>query len=544
MSSFKKSPYIPLLFSLSAAVGTFGSTMVQAHGYMEFPPDHANACDKGLTTGDGLCSEAASSNKNGINRGSAGNNHQAVVFDHQLCSASMGGEYSVLDVPSALRHTTTITPDENGEVEFTYYVTANHATWYMDVFVTKDGFDPDTQTLTWADLERIDTINYRGEVLDKGPQKYKVKIPSHVTGKRLMYNIWQRPHQSQPDHEVLGPPPADSWDSNEAFYSCMNVYVDGDGVVPGPDSQWVHEEKFADNKGDLNVGDTVRARIMMEGTEKYTPTVEIDNHNTSASVWKLDLAREINNNSTATEYMKVGVKNSDDEVILSDNAEHNYIYFKDEDLSHLVEVISPDQDGFQFSWHGLQDEYIMTGDQFVLPINLQIDEGDDGQYTYEALLTEITQKSGAPQVVRGTVGEQPAKSFTITQDAHYSVKVTVTDEYDNLEEEIYTFTVTKQDVPEPGETQVTWINNHSQPFIAALQSGLWGEWVQPGSQLTVQPDGDIFNIPGWEVEVGESTIFGAAINNGVTYVNCGTLPLLGNIEVVVASDGTCSVTTK
>lgn len=85
MSSFKKSPYLPLLFSLSAAVGTFGSTMVQAHGYMEFPPDHANACDKKLTTGDGLCSEAASSNKNGINQGTAGNNHQAVVFDHQLC---------------------------------------------------------------------------------------------------------------------------------------------------------------------------------------------------------------------------------------------------------------------------------------------------------------------------------------------------------------------------------------------------------------------------------------------------------------------------
>lgn len=452
--------------------------------------------------------------------------------------------YSVLDVPSSLRHTTTITPDENGEVEFTYYVTANHATWYMDVFVTKEGFDPDTQTLTWADLERIDTIDYKGEMLDKGPQKYKVKIPSHVTGKRLIYNIWQRPHQSQPDHEVLGAPPANSWDSHEAFYSCINVYVDGDGIDPGPDSQWVHEEKFADDKGDLNVGDTVRARIMMAGTEKYTPTVEIDNHNTSASVWKLDLAREINNNSTASEYMKVGVKNSDDEVILSDNAEHNYIYYKEENLSHLVEVISPDQEDFQFSWHGLEDEYIMTGDSLVLPINLQIDEGDDGQYSYEALLTEMTQKSGAPQVVNGIVGEQPAKAFTITQDAHYSVKVTVTDEYNNREEDIFTFTVTKQDVPDPGETQVTWINNHSQPFIAALQSGLWGDWVQPGSQLTVQPDGDIFNIPGWEVEVGESTTFGAAINNGVTYVNCGALPLSGNIEVVVASDGTCNVTTK
>jgi predicted carbohydrate-binding protein with CBM5 and CBM33 domain len=542
MSTFKKSSYAPLLLSLSAVAAVLSSTTVHAHGYMTSPPDYAQACSTGQTTSDELCSETASVNKNGINQGNAGNNHQAVVFDNQLCSASKGGEYSVLDVPSSERYTTQITPDENGEVEFSYYVTAAHKTWYMDVFVTRNGFDPDTQTLTWADLERIDTIDYKGELLEQGDQKYKVQWPEDKTGKRIVYNIWQRTNPDQPDHEVLGSPPQDVWDSYEAFYSCMNVYVDG--VDPGPGSEWVHEEKFADDKDDLNVGDTVKARIMMEGTEKYTPSVEIDNHNTSASVWKLDLAREINNNPSATEYMKVGVKNSDDEVILSDNAEHNYIYFKEEGLSHLVEVINPEQDDFQFSWNGLEDEYVMSGGQLVLPIDLQIDEGDDGQYTYEALLTEITQKSGAPQMVSGTVGEQPAKAFTLTEAASYSVKVTVTDEYDNREENIFTFVVQNEDVPEPTDTQVTWINNHNQPIISALQSGIWGDWVQPGSQLTVQPDGGIFNIPGWEVEEGESTTFGAAIDNGVTYVNCGALPLSGNIEVIVASDGTCSVSVK
>ncbi|WP_038172786.1 MULTISPECIES: lytic polysaccharide monooxygenase [Vibrio] len=489
------------VFALSALAATMVMmpNMASAHGYMVKPQDRAYSCDQGSTPNDNhICNSKVAEQKNEINQGAANGDHKAVIKDHQLCSASKGGQYSVLDVPSAKRHVTELVPDQDGYVEFEYHMTAPHKTWYFDLFVTRDGFNPDTDELTWADLERVAVLDESGKMPPHvgGTYKYKVKWPDNKRGKRLVYQVWQRTNPSHKPHEVLGKPPQNVWDSGEAFYSCMDVFVDGGGYKPDPEpgDQWVHQERFAGDKGDLKVGDTAIARIMYEGTTRYEPSVKIDSHNTSEDVWKLELAEEINRNATASEYMEVGVKESNGDIELTHDVNRNNIYFVSEKFSHLTQVVGGEQEEFTFSWPSLQASYTLAGKPIEIPIDLRIDEGDNGEYTYKATLSSMTNNSGQPDIVTGVVGEKPHKFFLVDDEDNYSVSVEVTDSYDNTELDTYNFSVEQGNSEVPNNVDYVYpqgLANYTKGTVVDFgKEGIWqcfGPWYSNCSNSVFAP---------------------------------------------------------
>lgn len=532
------------VFTLSTLSLAMVPQSAKAHGYMVVPQDYANSCKEGTTTDPTLCTETIGNQRNQIVQGEAAGNHKHVV-PQNLCSANMGGEYSALDIPSSNRYATTLTPDTDGYIEISYMTTADHKTWYTDIFVTRDGFNPDTDALTWADLERVEAIDWHGKFMSgsdtigtAGIKKYKVKWPEAKTGKRILYQVWQRTNPYHMEHEVLGKPVQNVWDSNEAFYSCANINIVSDGTPPD-DSQWKSNEKFAPETPHLKIGDIVTARIMVDGTTRVEIDLDINANNIEQKVWKHELATKVNAHKPTEDLLEVGVLNSEtDEVTLSANHELNRIFFTNEGFSHLIHVTQADQTEFEFTWNGLQDVYDKKpGESINIPLDLVITEGNDVSYTYIATLIETVQRNGQPVVIEGTVGD--LQSFKIDKTGEYSVNVVIKDENEVTESRYFSFNVKESTNPEPGNTSVTWNNQSGVPVMVALQHGIWGEWVSAGATLNLSSDAELFNRPGWEVKEGDELNLGALVN-GVEYVSCGKVTFSGDIMLNI-SKNSCSV---
>ncbi|MCG9677189.1 lytic polysaccharide monooxygenase [Vibrio sp. Isolate24] len=433
---------------LTAALSSVYVTPVSAHGYMVSPQDYANSCYENTTTDPSLCNSTVKNQKNEINSGSAAGDHQAVIKDEELCSASKGGDYSVLDIPSANRYATEIELDENGEFEITYMHTAVHKTWYWDLFVTRDGFNPDTDRLTWADLERLTVIDGKGGLPDQ-VIKYKVKWPEGKTGKHIIYQVWQRPNPDHKAHEVLGEPPQDVWDSPEAFYSCANVIV-GDHE-PGPDeSPWVKSEEFATETIDVASGDQVKARLMYEGYEDFEVLQDITPENEKNDLWKIDLAESINSNQTISQYVQVGVLNDEDEVIISDDPSENNIYYTNENWSHLIEKVDQDANDTSIEWSNKEAEYeLAPSETLSIPVEVTVINGKQDVYSYTATLRTVGGEK-PEQIIKGTT-EQPA-SFEVNALGNYSVRI-LSQVDGSTEQAAYEFSV----VEEQGEIEYDYL---------------------------------------------------------------------------------------
>ena len=153
-----------------------------------------------------------------VNQANGNDNHQLVVPDGTLCAGGKDKYRGFNEVRNDWT-TTNITPDENGNFEFSYYGHAPHPTKYFKFYVTKNGWDK-SKPLRWSDLEefaRVDGIQYPLPALVKdipkmtnaGHYYMNVKLPANKTGQHIIYNVWQRPNMGV--------------DSEEAFYSCSDV---------------------------------------------------------------------------------------------------------------------------------------------------------------------------------------------------------------------------------------------------------------------------------------------------------------------------------
>lgn len=448
----------PILFTLSSLTVALISANVNAHGYMTAPQDYAYSCSVGSTSNSQLCNSTVSNEKMGIRQGNAAGDHKAVLMDGKICSASMGGAFDVLDVPSSQRYATKLKRNAQGQIDIQYTITAGHKTWYWDYFVTRDGFNPDTDKLTWADLERIDVIDSKGEFLNSGQYTHKVKWPADKTGKRILFQVWQRQDPSNKKHDVLGDPRGDVWDSQEAFYSCANVIVDtGEGgseppVVEGP---WQASEPFASAPTAVDVGYTVIARIMDKGTEQFKVPLKITAENIVNDKWKIELGEEINKNTSISKFAQVGEVNSDYQVTLNtEDPTKNYIHFTGKEWSHLIESQSNETPEVKFSmnWTNHKETYEFAVNQpLSVPFSLSVTEQVRliGKYNYTAVVKEVGAANQEPvQVLQGPVPDNGvSENITVEKPGTYSVNVTVTNEQGKSESNMYSFGVVINDTP-------------------------------------------------------------------------------------------------
>ena len=206
-----------LTLGLMSLILVISIHMVRAHGSMQDPVSRVYDCYlQNPETPDTLaCRDAIATGGtqplydwNEVNIGNAGGNHQALIPDGELCSAGRD-KYAAFDEPRS-DWARTIMPD-SGTYVFLFNAYVPHNQGYFDIFVTKDGFNPATDLLTWADLELIERV-VEPPIVD-GNYYMPVELPQGKSGHHIIYTIWQRN------------------DSLEAFYSCSDVWF---GTAPTP----------------------------------------------------------------------------------------------------------------------------------------------------------------------------------------------------------------------------------------------------------------------------------------------------------------------
>ncbi|MEV4491367.1 lytic polysaccharide monooxygenase [Micromonospora coxensis] len=215
----------------AAAVLAVAFTMVvvtqpgpaSAHGSVTNPPTRNYGCwerwgsdhlNPTMAQTDPMCWQAWQANPNtmwnwnGLFRENVGGNHQAVIPDGQLCSGgrTQGGLYASLDAVGAW----TAKPMPNN-FKLTLTDGAKHGADYLLIYITKQGFDPTTQPLTWGSLE---LVLRTGSYPTTGLYEAQVNAGNR-TGRHVVYTIWQASHLDQP------------------YYLCSDV-IFGGGSTPPP----------------------------------------------------------------------------------------------------------------------------------------------------------------------------------------------------------------------------------------------------------------------------------------------------------------------
>ncbi|SDD35343.1 lytic polysaccharide monooxygenase [Glycomyces harbinensis] len=225
---------IVLVAALFAA-GTAAVLFIQpasSHGTSIAQPSRHYSCwerwgsdfqNPDMATEDPMCWAAwqndtnAMWNWNGLYREQVGGNHQAAVPDNQLCSGGQTGgtRYAALDTPGPWK-----TTQVNANFTFTNWDQANHGADYYRIYVTRQGYNAQTDALDWADLELVRDTGDIDPGVGRTPPTgggTLVDIPvaaPNRTGHHVVYMIWQASHQDQ------------------TFYACSDVWF-GSGQPSG-----------------------------------------------------------------------------------------------------------------------------------------------------------------------------------------------------------------------------------------------------------------------------------------------------------------------
>jgi chitin-binding protein len=221
------------------AVGAVAATLLttapltntaSAHGNIMSPVSRNKGClDRWgtnhlapeMATVDPMCYQAWQANPNtmwnwnSLFREGVAGNHQGAIPDGELCSAgrTQGGFYSSLDTVGNWQATNI----SNG---FTARIfdQASHGADYIRIYATRQGFNPITQPLRWADLELVAQIgNTPASQWQQVSGGVQIDIPVNApgrTGRHMLYTIWQASHLDQ------------------SYYWCSDVNFGGTGGNP------------------------------------------------------------------------------------------------------------------------------------------------------------------------------------------------------------------------------------------------------------------------------------------------------------------------
>ncbi|GAA1656138.1 lytic polysaccharide monooxygenase [Actinoplanes couchii] len=155
---------------------------------------------------------------NGLIQDNVADNHQARVPDGKLCG---GGDntFDALNAPRILAR-----PGRRQHVHLDDARQARHGAAYIRFYVTRQGFDPATQQLTWADLELVkDTGPFPESGWPTRPNdpwlngvdySFQLSAPGR-TGQHVVYAVWHAGHADQ------------------NYYMCSDVRFPGGRPDPG-----------------------------------------------------------------------------------------------------------------------------------------------------------------------------------------------------------------------------------------------------------------------------------------------------------------------
>ncbi|WP_322881622.1 lytic polysaccharide monooxygenase [Pandoraea sputorum] len=304
------------LINLSAAM-LFAPSMSHAHGYMETPPDRPLACflEGAENPKSAGCKAAKAISGSGPFYDRTSNAILGVVNDHEkripdglLCA---GGKESWKGMDAVADWSATpIKPDAQGNYTLRYHQTAQHISTYFRTYITKNGYDF-TRPIRWSDLQLIG---------DTGPlprQPYTdihVKIPSGMSGKRVLYTVWQR----------------DPSDNAEGFYSCNDV-----DIVPS-NVNWLPSGKI-ENGYTAKAGQQVVLRVFdkVRNGDIETHTITVAANSTKPEDWIYALAVDVNKKSSI---VKIGKLDANKQIVPIRSATENELFGNGKEYSYAIEL--------------------------------------------------------------------------------------------------------------------------------------------------------------------------------------------------------------
>ncbi|GIJ24803.1 lytic polysaccharide monooxygenase auxiliary activity family 9 protein [Micromonospora lutea] len=193
-----------LLLALTMVLGMLPwAGAAQAHGTVINPATRAYQCwqnwghrhmDPALQTQDPMCYRAFQANPDTMwnwmsqLRDGLGGQYQARTPDGQLCSNALSRN-DALNQPGAWKA-------RNVSRNFTlqFYDQASHGADFFRVYVTRQGFNPNTQRVGWGN---IDQILQTGRYAPTQNISFNVSIPSGRSGQHVLFVIWKASHMDQ-----------------------------------------------------------------------------------------------------------------------------------------------------------------------------------------------------------------------------------------------------------------------------------------------------------------------------------------------------------
>lgn len=271
--SFVDVTRVALGVALVAASGLFAAR-AHAHGSLEYPPSRTYAC-RFLEPDNPMCRQAWDTNPQAlydwmeVNIGNAAGRHQDLIPDGTLCGAGRT-KYAAFNATGTSWPTTELKPDTDGLYTLTWTSWAPHSTSYFRAYMTRAGYDP-TQALRWSDL---DLVHDTGPWAAVTPVVMRAALPK-LAGHHLLYVVWQRD------------------DSQEAFYSCSDVYF-GDGttgVPPPPPPPPANLAVTFTTTSDWGTGYCADATVTTTSTQRVDWTVEFHINDTINNFWNAALVQ-------------------------------------------------------------------------------------------------------------------------------------------------------------------------------------------------------------------------------------------------------------
>lgn len=193
--------------SIAVIIGMLACTVLwtapaSAHGTIVGPATRAYQCWKtwgsqhtnpAMREQDPMCYQAFQANADtmwnwmsALRDGLRGN-FQGATPNGQLCSNGLARNNS-LNTPGRWKTTSV-----SSNFQMHLYDQASHGADYIRVYVSKNGYDPTTQSLGWNNL---DFITQTGRFAPAKDIKFNVQT-SGYTGHHIVFTIWQASHLDQ-----------------------------------------------------------------------------------------------------------------------------------------------------------------------------------------------------------------------------------------------------------------------------------------------------------------------------------------------------------
>ncbi|MGW0549596.1 lytic polysaccharide monooxygenase [Streptomyces altiplanensis] len=186
----------------TALLGVVQAPTTSAHGTVIAPETRNYGClqrwgsSEPNEAQDPMCYRTYHENPNAITAWKAvyanntGDNYKQVIPNGQICSAGGQGEtnYGALDRPGPWK-TTNLGSDFTVDV----YDEARHGADWLEIYVTKQGFDPTSRLIGWGDLELVKkTGRYPYQ-----PHYTTDVSTSGYTGRHVVVTVWKASHMDQ-----------------------------------------------------------------------------------------------------------------------------------------------------------------------------------------------------------------------------------------------------------------------------------------------------------------------------------------------------------